>query len=253
MELGVRSNGVVGDGLEEKMAIVKELGYDFLELALSDDEVENMTLKDHDKYRTAAERTGCPIRQTSIGHLVNLGERSESERQRLEQHLLRVIDLTHAVGGDVVLVAVAESSDDIAALLPSYQSILASPAEYAQEHGVVLALEAIRQWPPSVLDGLVRRLDHHAIAMYYDMGNCVSGGEDPVEEVKRSADITAAIHIKPAGGGVVDDMPLMEILEILEKSAFSGRGCLEISPKDESNQHLVDALQVLRSVGYQRD
>ena len=131
-----------------------------------------------------------------------------------------------------------------------YFEELKNVADYARDKGVTLALEPVGLIKPSTIDKLVREIAHPAIRMYYDMGNCLYGGEDPVEQARLSADITAAIHIKGAMETSLLEMPLREILEIFAQAGFAGAGCLEIGPDDDTNKHLEEAISALRKLGY---
>ena len=250
MLLGVRNDCIFGTDLVDKGKAIKDLGYDFLELALRVEEIRSLNLSQIETFKAAAKEAGLPIKQTSLGHFPMFAAKEVEERKAILEDIRTMIDLTHALGGDVMLVATKEESEDIQDYVSTYVSELKSVADYAQTKGVVLALEPVGRVKPSVIDGLIRAIEHPAVGMYYDMGNCLFGGEDPVEEAKRSADITRAVHIKGAMETALSEMPLQEILEVFIKADFQGAGCLEIGPRDESNKHLEDAIKLLRSLGY---
>lgn len=195
MKLGVRNDCVLGADLRDKMNILKALGYDFVELALKEDQVENLSTEQIEELKAVASGTKMPIKQTSMGHFPLFATKEPAERDRLVRHIERFVDLTSKLGGDVILLATKEPSDDVSSYAPIYSRELENVADYAQEQGVTLALEPVGRIRSSTIDKLVREIAHPAIRMYYDMGNCLYGGEDPVEQAQLSADITAAIHV----------------------------------------------------------
>ena len=69
MLIGARQDNVFGGrDVPEKMAILKDLGYDFLELSLAREEVAALGPGVPAPYLAALARTGLPIRSTSMGH-----------------------------------------------------------------------------------------------------------------------------------------------------------------------------------------
>ncbi len=250
MLLGVRSDCIVGNTLEERIDVVRELGYDFLELVLSQERTANLTRFDITYYRQLREKVGFCIPQTSFGLFKGFGSKEDDDQKDTVNRLRQFVDLTAALDGDVVLVACCEDSQDIESYLPAYQLGFLEAADHAADQGVMLALEAVGHYPPSLVDRLVRKLEHPNVKMYYDMGNCLYGNEDPLESIRLSIDLTAAVHIKGGPDSSLADMPLGDILEVLQDHSYQGRGCLEIPPPDGTNSHLRDALGLLRSTGY---
>lgn len=248
--LGVRSDCIVGNTLEERIDVVRELGFDFLELVLSKERTANLTRFDITYYRQLREKVGFCIPQTSFGLFPGFGSRDEEGQKATLNQLRQFIDLTAALDGDVVLVACCEDSPDIQSFLPSYQLGFLEAADHAASQGVKLALEPVGHYPPSLVDQLVRHLAHPGVLIYYDMGNCLYGNEDPLESIRLSVDLTAAVHIKGGPDGPLEAMPLGDILQVLQDHGYGGRGCLEIPAANGTNSHLQAALGLLRTSGY---
>ena len=188
MKLGVRNDCMVGETLKEKMITLRSLGYDFLELAFSREEIERLDMEAMEMYKQLVVETGVPICNTSIGELLFFYEKNETEKKAVLDAIRKIIDLTHHVGGNVILLASKENSNQLETYSAVYREGLKEVADYALEKGVTLALEPVGRFRPSVLDALVREINHPAAGLYYDMGNCLYGGEDPVEQAALSGD-----------------------------------------------------------------
>lgn len=251
MELGVRNNCIAGSSLQEKIEIVKELGFDFLELALSQEEIKSLDTSTQEYYLNMAQRNNFPIKQTSMGHFTSFADKSPAARKEIIEDIKKVIDFNKALSGDIILLACREESEEVNSFAEIYQKELLPAADYAQTNGVNLALEGVGHYKLSLIEKLVRAIDHPAVGMYFDIGNCIYGGEDPVQQLQHSVDIVTALHIKGTDNKPLAQMPLSEIKEILENNDYQGRGCLEIPPQEEnSNFHLLKAIKILEKIGY---
>jgi len=257
MELGARTGCVFAETLEGKMRVLKNLGYDFLELPLKRDEIDSMD----DRYIAAvcslSKEIGFPIKSTSmnIGRFVSQFREREA-RRIIVKRIMKMIDLSEKCGADVILLATCEEIP-FKEYVDIYSEELKKPADYAEERGITLALEHIGPYKPSILEKLVRAINHDAVKVYFDIGNCIWQGEDPVEQAKKMGDIIAQIHIKgikrtksKAEFVPLDKMPLADVKEALEMHNYKGRGCLEIPSGKGNNDPLKEALIILRRAGY---
>lgn len=250
MKIGVRDDCIAGNSLQGKMWVLKDMEYDFMELALKPEMIDNLTPEDIRSYQRMVNETGIPFITTSVGHFTNFAAMAFDGRKVILAQIKKVIDLTSLLGGNVILMATKESTDDINTYWEIYKNELKEVADYAQERDISLALEPVGRFKTRVLGELIKKIAHPAVGLYYDMGNCIFAGEEPVEQLNAWADIVKAIHIKGAREISVNEMPLYAILKILNTRGFSGPGCIEIEPKDNSNTHLADVLKMLRNLGY---
>jgi sugar phosphate isomerase/epimerase len=115
--------------------------------------------------------------------------------------------------------------------------------------GVTLACEHVGWYTPAALAALVGAVDHPALRIYFDMGNCLYVGEDPLEQARICAPLTAQLHIKGGPTTPLGAMPLAAVREILVSAGFRGRGCLEI-PAVEGDRPLAEARGPLKMAGY---
>src|SRR6266508_1258565 len=84
MLLGARQECIAGGAdIQEKMAILKGFGYDFLELSLSRAEIANLGPQSADMYKAAVEQSGLAIRSTSLGHFGGCAGRYSPAYSRL--------------------------------------------------------------------------------------------------------------------------------------------------------------------------
>lgn len=250
MKIGVRDDCVAGSCLREKMKVLKSIGYDFAELVLKPDMIDSLDGQAARNYNRLANETGIPFITTSIGHFTHFASKPREERNLILEQIKKAIDLTAALGGDVILMASMESTTEIYSYLGIYKDELKETADYGWERGVSLALEPVGRFKTAILGRLIREIGHPGIGLYYDMGNCIYGGEDPVEQARTTVDIIKAIHIKGGENMELAEMPLYAIIKILRNGGFNGPGCVEIASNDGTNTHLESALGMLKGIGY---
>jgi sugar phosphate isomerase/epimerase len=255
MELGVYSGCIVGDSLRDRFVALKEIGYDFLEYQVSPEDVAAIDAGFIDQMRGLSEEVGMPVRSTSMGPFSGFGAASVQGRQeeRVAQ-VRRVVDLTTGVGGDVALLASWEPEGlDPAAVTAAYVAGLRACGEYAASRGVRLAVEHIGsskfENTPSGLARVLRRVAHPAVGMYFDIGNSMHAGQDPLEALADVGPLVVQIHFKGyRAERPLPQMPLTAIRDALTAAGYTGRGAVEIGGK-ENNDHLRAALTTLRAAG----
>jgi len=252
MELGARTGCVFADTLRGKILVLKDSGYDFLELPLKRDEVEAMNDEYMASIRRLSEEVDFPIRSTSMGHFGGFASqyRDEATRPKILEHIVKMVDLSERCEADVILLATNEKEMPFNEYVDTYVEGLRMPADYADERGIVLALEHVGSYKPSTLEKLVRAINHDAVKVYLDIGNCLWQGEDPVEQARNMGDIVAQLHIKGMRDTTLAQMPLVEVRKALEGRGYRGRGCLEIPSGTTNNDPLKEALAILRRAGY---
>ena len=250
MLIGARQDCVAGGrDVAEKMSILKRLGYDFLELSLSRDEIAGLGPDATATYADTIERTGLPIRSTSLGHFGGFATLAAGDQATIVEHIRALVRFTAEIGADTILLATREEAEQVAGSAGVYRRALRPVAEEAAAAGVTLALEHVGWYKPYLLAELVRAIDHPAVRIYFDMGNCLYVGESPLEQARVCAPLTAQLHIKGGPVAPLAAMPLQEVREILEAAGFQGRGCLEISGT-EGERHLAEARGLLKMAGY---
>ena len=250
MLIGARQDCVAGGkDIPEKMSILESLGYGFLELSLSENEIAGLTDSSAVSYKAAIERTGLPILSTSMGHFGGFAALSEERQAEIVRHIRALVRFTGSIGADTILLATREEPGSVAEYAGVYRRTLRPVAEEAAEAGITLALEHVSWYRPYLLARLVEAIDHPAIRIYFDMGNCLYVGESPLEQARVCAPLTAQLHIKGGPTTPLAAMPLVPVREILEAAGFRGRGCLEISAQ-EGERPLAEARGLLKMAQY---
>ncbi len=254
MRIGVRPDSVAGGSdLPGKMAILARMGYDFFELPLARQEIATLTGGAAAHFRAASEQTGLPILSTSMGHFTDFAALLPDDAAEIAWHIRTMIAFTIGVGADTLLLATREMGDE-AETFAHYRAHLLPVAEYARAAGVTLALEHVAPYTPAALARLVAALDHPAVRIYFDTGNCLQVGENPVTQARICAPYTAQLHLKHGPVLPLGAMPLREVRETLEAAEFAGRGCLEIlRGDDERERPLWEARGILKMAGYIAD
>lgn len=249
MQIGARQDCVAGDDIGKKMEFLKWLGYDFIEISLTRAEVGALTPESAAPYRALVEQTGLPILSTSFGHFGGFAALSPEDRRGIVDDISRMIRFTHDVGADAMLLATREEAQDVASYAGIYREALLPIAEEAAQAGVMLVMEHVGWYKPYLLAQVVRAINHPAVRIYFDMGNCLYVGENPLEQARICGPLTGHLHIKGGPGAPLAAMPLVAVREILEGAGFHGRGCLEIEPA-EGNRPLAEARGLLKMAGY---
>jgi len=256
MELGVYSGCVVGETLKEKFEALKDIGYDFFELALRRDDLPAVREGWEKELGRLSAETGIPVKSLTWGGFPEFGRgrQDPQRRQQVVDDVVEMIGFASRVGADVILLPVWEGEGlDGEEALELYCEGLRPCAQAAQDAGVVLALEHI---PASkfantglTIGEVARAVASDAVGVYYDIGNDSHVDQDPVTAISQLGSLIAQIHLKGMRDKAFAEMPLTGVLRALGEVGFTGRGAIEIGGK-ESNDHLVDALKVLRNLGY---
>ena len=249
MLLGLRSDGLIGGNLFEKAVILKEHDYDFMELVLSEENVNAYDAAWVKAIHRISNTANLPMLTLSMACARRLMEADDDTLDLYAQRLLTAVRYAAQFGSFSVLVASVEPSTDIEAQLPRFRRAFLPAADYAAHHGIALCLEPVAAYSHAALARLVRTLGHPGIRLYYDMGNCMNAGEDPVEQAWETGDLIGAVHIKGIHDYEFLDMPLAGILMALSYHRFDRTGCLEIEPFGE-NDHLREAMITLTALGY---
>lgn len=132
-----------------------------------------------------------------------------------------------------------------------------SAADAAAAADVCLAIENTLSATDNI--ALLERIDHPAVAHYYDIGNATALGYDPVEELAELGDRTAMIHVKdrfvaggdpyPHGTMLGDaDVDLEGVATTLEEIAYDGWLILETASSAEQLRDAAENLERARQV-----
>lgn len=202
-----------------------EAGFDGLELDVAgpdpgDDPL--WTPVGRDRIRRRARDLGVDLPSICLGFLNDGGLTADDPDVRADARaaIRRGIDAAAAIGADVVLVpffadAAIETTSHRERVVAGIDRVAAS----ARAADVTLALE-------TTLSGaddrdLLERIDSPAVGAYYDVGNAITYGHDPVEDVLALGEHVVRVHFKDReageghriGEGAVDFEACVDALE----------------------------------------
>ena len=256
MEIGCYSAAVVGNTLEDKLRALQEIGYDFLELTLGQEDVDALNDAKMDDIVRTSETVGMPIRSLSLGAFSGFAAACKEEASRAAkfQTVEKAIELAGHCGAGVILCASWEPEGGPDAMA-HYTTYLPPLADKAADSGVKLAIEHIGGSrflnSPTGVRKIARAVNHKAVGVYYDIGNAIHAGEDPVAAIPKLDKLIFQLHLKGIGDRPLERMPLDAVLEELKAVGYAGRAATEVFERDATdNGFLADALKTLRAHGF---
>jgi sugar phosphate isomerase/epimerase len=256
MEIGCYSAAVVGKTLRERLEALRAIGYDFLELALRQEDVDALDAAAIEEIARTSASVGLPIRSLSLGAFSGFAAacREESSRAAKLETVTRAITLAERCGATVILCACWEPEGG-PGVLEQYTTYLPPLADRAAAKGIRLAIEHIGSSrflnSPAGVRKIARAVNHPSVGVYFDIGNAMHAGEDPVAAIPKLGDLLFQLHLKGIGDRPLERMPLDAVLEELHAIGYAGRAATEVFQRDAvDNQFLADALGTLRAHGY---
>src|SRR5439155_10461407 len=180
--------------------------------------------------------------------------KDEASRAAKLETVVKAIDLAHRCSASVILCASWEPEAG-PEVLERYAEHLPPLADRAAEHGVKLAIEHIGSSrflnSPTGVKKIARAVNHPAVGVYYDIGNAMHAGEDPVAAIPKLGRLIFQVHLKGIGDRPLERMPLDAVLEELQALGYEGRAATEVIDREATdNGYLADALRTLRAHGF---
>jgi L-ribulose-5-phosphate 3-epimerase len=114
---------------------------------------------------------------------------------RVCEQIVSTLKVTRALGARLMLLcAYVESEPDTPAKRANLAKVIRAVEPVAKELGVAIAIET----PLAAADlaDLVDQINSSKVGVYYDIGNAVAVGFDPVNEIKILGERILAVHIK---------------------------------------------------------
>jgi hexulose-6-phosphate isomerase len=190
--------------------------------------------------QAALARTGLAVPSICLGALNTFGFKSAdpAERARAQALIARGVALAGTLGASAVLVPFFGSSklerpDEIERVVEGMRGV----APVARDAGVVLAVENTLPGPENA--ALAAAVGSPAVGIYYDTGNALGAGYDPVAEVRTLGRALARVHFKDykrGQGGVMmgqGDVDFPGVVRELDAVGYDGWVILEAaSPND---------------------
>jgi L-ribulose-5-phosphate 3-epimerase len=203
---------------EERLVLVKDLGYDYLEIAIdeSDRRLSRLSWNTSQRQalRTLCHSSGVRIQTMCLSahRKYPLGSADPDVRARAWQIMRGALRFAVDVGIGMVQVAGYDvfyepsTPDSQARFLEG----LAQSARWAAGAGVMLGLENVdTELVDSVTKAMhyVQEIDSPWLQLVADMGNLAAAGYDPAAELRRGRGHLVGIHVKDTLLGVYRGVP----------------------------------------------
>lgn len=231
---------------EERLRLVGEAGYDFLEISVDESAARLArliwTATQRAELRQAVANTGIPIMTMCLsGHRkYPLGSAQPEVRREALDILQRSIEFAADIGVAIVQVMGYDVFYEPAfsGTRARFLEGLQQGVRWAGAAGVMLGLENTDlEVVDSVEKGLqiVNALNSPWFHLYPDMGNLAAAGYDPPDQLRRAVGHLLAVHVKDTLPGVVRGVPFgqgivpfCETFRALAETGFCGPMTVEM-------------------------
>lgn len=221
---------------EEKLSLIQNCGYDFLEINIDGEEPRINRLYDKEsakKLAAAIRGTGIPVLSLALtaNRKYPLGSEDDGTRKKAVEVVCRAIDFALEAGIRIIQLAPYYGGDESPGG-PGEKRLYASMEQcvvYAHSHCVTLSFEVIdTQGMKSIrqIMQVVRAFDSAFLQAYADIGNLHAMGVDVEDDLPAGGRHIVGVHIKDSRLQVVRDIPYGEGIVDFNKSfrTLSGMG-----------------------------
>ncbi len=242
MKIGLLDS-VLGGSWEELFRAAHQLGFAGVELGVGAAYQESPLWNAIacDRLRRQAEEAGVAIASICLHTCWELSPASPDEAMREHAHemLVEACSCARQVGAGSMLVPVTPGGEvDGHAATERWRDVMKRTAWAAEKNGVQLCLENVGS--PFARTGeavatLADSVGSEAVAVYYDPGNALHAGVDPVNEVLILGDRICQVHVKDPGGDLLGDggMDIPSLVQSLHTVGYDGWLILETPPTDD--------------------
>ena len=212
MKFGIRT-GCLGGSWEKAFAMAGELGFDGLELDVGAD-YKNTPLWTAAGRKEVAEwaHKGAELSSVCIGALWthSFGDADPEVRAAAREVTRNTIEACAELGARWILIPITPGRNVTEEEGTAHWiEGIAACASIAAQHEVILALENVGRGYAQTAEGLLaiaRSVDSPWVRTYYDLGNGLSLGNDPVAELRMlGTEWIAILHAKDPGGQVLGE------------------------------------------------
>lgn len=197
MKMGATQYCVCGEG-KHSIENAKRLGLLGVEpfFGASDNWLLNTSDQERRDFRDRATEYDVAIPSTALGAFNGDSAIVEADGYESAMALIeRSLDFTRDVGASVMLLCTyIQSHPDTEQKKDNLLKVVRDAEPLARERGIRIALEAPLY--ATELRDLARAAESDHVGVYYDTGNAIALGFDPVEEIVVLDDLIMAVHIK---------------------------------------------------------
>jgi len=254
-------DGALGQPWPDLFQFAAELGFEGVELGVGADYADTMlwSPEGQRELKALAAEAGVQIASVCVHAFwqISFSNPDEQVRTRAGQMAREAAAAAAAVGAKVLLFPV--TSDEGVSPEDGKQRWVEGMkgcGQAAEEQGVIFGLENVGRSPAKTAAALAETVDaisSPAVKAYYDPGNAVWGGLDPVPEIKHLGARIAQVHIKDPGGDLLGqgkaDLPA--VIAALKEVGYDGWLILETSATDDpraAGKHNLEYLRKLTGV-----
>lgn len=242
MRYGLMSSSMPGT-YPEIIEACGKIGFDGVELDVGADYAENMLWSAGGRKEIARLLSAAKLQLASVClgafWTYSFANPDESVRKRAEGFTTDAIDWCAELGAKVILVPVTPGKPDEGEEAPQYWiEQLKKVAPAAEKAKVALSIENVGRGCGKTADALIEIADGVGspyVKVYYDFGNGLSLGGDPVAEIAKLGKRIAQVHAKDPGGRYLGegriDMPAVSAA--LKKIGYDGWLVLETPATDD--------------------
>lgn len=243
MKFGTR-DGVLRKPWEEIFDEAARLGFDGVELNVGGDYADTM-LWDADgrkKLKNWSERSNVELASVCIGAMwqISLANPDPDVQSEAKTIIADTVKFCRELGAEFILVPITPFREGD---LTPEQSVknwiegLKPCASVAEEYDVILAIENVGGGVcPSAKRQMeiIEGVNSPFVQAYYDFGNGLSLGNDPVEEIELLDKQIAAVHAKAPGGTYLGegDLDFDAVADALKEIGYDGYIILETRATD---------------------
>ena len=257
MRYGIRDGCLPGYALEDVFSTAGELGFDSVELDIGAEFETSEMWTESGRRQIAAwqSESGAELSSVCLGALwtYSFGDGDAGVRTTARDATLHTIEACAEVGARWILLPVTPGADvsDEEAVAHWIEEVGAC-AEKAAECEVFLALENVGRGYAQSAEGLLEiasAVNSPWVRAYYDFGNGLSLGNDPVAEMHLlGTDWITILHAKDPGGQLLGEgkVDFAAVVDAVKKIGYDGYIVLETPGTDDPRGAAQHNLAFLR-------
>jgi len=260
MKFGAR-DGVLRKPCEEVFNEASKLGFDGVELDIGANYAQTMLWNEEGrkKIKKLSEKSNVELASVCLGAMwsISLANPDTDVRKESKQIIMDTLKFCNELGAEFILVPITPYRDGDITIQQSIQNWiegLKPCASVAEKYKVILAVENVGGGVcPSAKRQMeiIEGVDSPFVQAYYDFGNGLSLGNDPVEEINLlGKENIAAVHAKAPGGTYLGegDLDFEAVADALKSINYDGYIILETRATDNPAEAASRNLAFLKNL-----
>lgn len=260
MKYGIR-NGTLRQPWEKAFDEAAKLGFDGVELDIGADYADTMlwSADGRKQLKELAEKSGAELAAVCIGAMwsISLSNPDPDVQKEAKEVINNTVKYCRELGADFILVPITPfRGGDISPdqSVKNWIEGLKPCAPVAEEYKVTLAVENVgggvcpsAERQMQIIEGV----NSPFVQSYYDYGNGLSLGNDPVEEIKLlGKEHIAAIHAKAPGGTYLGEgnLDFDAVADAIKGIGYDGYIILETAATNDPSEAASKNLDFLRKM-----